>query len=173
MGFVLKSFRGPCRTISPGSSFPDELSSSLLSFISVLHVPSPGSSLHTQAVTEQRSGKEPSLRRLGTNLSAGAELRWACDLLHQLLLSGCRLCSKIIKVPHGKVTCSFLPSPVASQLELFPRWAFGKPLLSQSHRSFSVSVPGLPFLQGPHDMSSPGEVTCVATILRPLPSMYS
>lgn len=101
-----------------------------------------------------------------------ADLRLACDLPHQLLLSSCRLCTKIKKVSHRRVSCSFLLSLVASHLELFCCWAFGKSLLSQSHWAVGVSVPALPFLHDPRDMSSPGELPCVVTILRHLFNMY-
>lgn len=61
------------------------------------------------------------------------ELQFACDLLHQFLLSICELHTKILKVLSRKVSHPFLLSPVTSQLELFLCWAFGKSLLRQSH----------------------------------------
>lgn len=62
-----------------------------------------------------------------------AGLEFACNHLHQLLLSICEPHTKILQILSRKVSHLFLPPSVASQLELFLCWAFGKSLLRQSH----------------------------------------
>lgn len=125
------SSKWPCQTLSPWN-FTHRSSGVFPTSIHLCpQLPnSPSPCLHPQAqsLIEQsvywELGAPFTLQR--TNLSAVAELRFACDPLHQLL-STCRRCTKIIKVSRGKVSHTFFLPLAASQLELLPCWTFVNP----------------------------------------------